>query len=689
MKKDQRGIAHVLVLVAAVGLVAFTLISSSANFKSGLFAGLFPKGFSFASSGDGLNASYYNNTSLSGAPVKQNVVTNVNFDWVGGSPDAVVSVNNFSARWTGFIKTPSGSGDYTFYTKSDDGIRVVVNGNQIIDRWVTQNAYNEFSGTINLSGDTVYPITVEYYDGWGNASAQLRWSGPGLVKDLVPQANLYTVDPGSSPAPSGQPSPSPSVMSNNIMWGSWVGSGVNIFGKQGDFEKTVGQKIKVRHIYYSNVSNESLTPQYPDVQTDPAKFAQYLQAEPLRPGEILLLSWATDDVTHPETKDIDKVADGTADLYIDPFIDQWASVLASQSNEIWLNPYWEVNACFGWNNWWCTPQQGAVPFKTAYQRVVNKFRAEFAERGKTNVKYVWNVVSGGNIAASYPGDAHVDISSIDGYPAKQSVLQPIYNNVKAAAPSKPVVIQETSQKYSSGNDLTDMPAFFNNLPAWAPDLLALVWFDEPGGPVWESIIGKPVSYRQAFCDALANNGYQTLGVPSDSTCAGPSPTPSPIPSSTPQPSASASPSPTPPPGGAGLTGFYFSDKNLTNQVLTKVDPMINFQWGSGKADQSLPGADNFSVRWTGQVSAPTTGSYTFYTKSDDGIRLWVNNNLIIDRWDAHNKYSEQISTPITLTAGNNPIKIEYYDGWGEAVIEMRWSGPGITKNLVPSVNLVP
>src|SRR6478609_4650718 len=85
---------------------------------------------------------------------------------------------------------------------------------------------------------------------------------------------------------------------------------------------------------------------------------------------------------------------------------------------------------------------------------------------------------------------------------------------------------------------------------------------------------------------------------------------------------------------AGLLGTYFSDATLTNQALTRTDPKIQFAWGKGSPDPSIP-ASAFSVRWTGTVTAPSNGTYTFRERASDGIRVWVGGNLLIDDWNQH------------------------------------------------------
>ena len=75
--------------------------------------------------------------------------------------------------------------------------------------------------------------------------------------------------------------------------------------------------------------------------------------------------------------------------------------------------------------------------------------------------------------------------------------------------------------------------------------------------------------------------------------------------------------------GTGLVANYFSDQELQNLALTRVDPGVNFDWGQGSPAASIP-SDNFSARWTGKVQPQYTETYTFYTQSDEGVALWVN-----------------------------------------------------------------
>ena len=139
--------------------------------------------------------------------------------------------------------------------------------------------------------------------------------------------------------------------------------------------------------------------------------------------------------------------------------------------------------------------------------------------------------------------------------------------------------------------------------------------------------------------------------------------------------------------GTGLTGEYFQRRDLTSLVLTRVDPSVDFNWGSGSPAAGI-GTDDFSIRWTGQVEPRYSEQYTFYTLSDDGVRLWVNGQLIIDNWTSHTQTEDQGS--ITLVAGQrHAIKMEYYERRKQAVARLSWSSASQVKEVIPQSQLYP
>ena len=136
-----------------------------------------------------------------------------------------------------------------------------------------------------------------------------------------------------------------------------------------------------------------------------------------------------------------------------------------------------------------------------------------------------------------------------------------------------------------------------------------------------------------------------------------------------------------------VRGEYFTNMTLSgNPALIRLDPQIHFNW----AGEVFPGtSDQCSVRWTGEVEAAFTEPYTFHVNTDDGARLWLNGNLIIDAWWDQGA-TEHAGQPIQLVAGQKyPIRLEWYDNTLSATCELRWSSPSTPKQVIPSAKLHP
>ena len=126
--------------------------------------------------------------------------------------------------------------------------------------------------------------------------------------------------------------------------------------------------------------------------------------------------------------------------------------------------------------------------------------------------------------------------------------------------------------------------------------------------------------------------------------------------------------------GEGLAATYFDNIDFTGTTVSRIDPTVNFNWGKGAPATGI-GADTFSVRWTGRIEAIESGTYTFQTHSDDGVRLWVNGQLIINNWTDHATTYD--SGTIALLAGQHyDIRLEFYENGSGAVIELDWMRPG-------------
>ncbi|MCB0141858.1 MAG: cupredoxin domain-containing protein [Caldilineaceae bacterium] len=139
--------------------------------------------------------------------------------------------------------------------------------------------------------------------------------------------------------------------------------------------------------------------------------------------------------------------------------------------------------------------------------------------------------------------------------------------------------------------------------------------------------------------------------------------------------------------GTGLKGAYFSTIDLTGAAQTRIDPTINFRWEEQAPMAGMP-ADEFSVRWRGQVEATEAGQYTFTTITDDGVRLWICGQQLIDDWTGHGALPN--SGSIALTAGQKcDIVMEYFDGSSHASAELWWEYGVYPRHLIPQKQLYP
>jgi hypothetical protein len=138
-------------------------------------------------------------------------------------------------------------------------------------------------------------------------------------------------------------------------------------------------------------------------------------------------------------------------------------------------------------------------------------------------------------------------------------------------------------------------------------------------------------------------------------------------------------------GGTGLNGEYYDAINFTQRKLTRTDGTVNFDWGTGSPNAAI-GPDTFSVRWTGQVQPQFSQTYTFYARTDDGVRLWVNGSLLVDKWI--DQGPTEWSGTIALTAGTKyNIQMDYYENGGGAVAQLSWSSSSQPKQIIPQSQL--
>ena len=138
---------------------------------------------------------------------------------------------------------------------------------------------------------------------------------------------------------------------------------------------------------------------------------------------------------------------------------------------------------------------------------------------------------------------------------------------------------------------------------------------------------------------------------------------------------------------SGIKGNYYYNRWLAGEpALTRIDSTISFLWGTGEI---IPGvaSDYVGIEWKGYLLIPATDSYTIFVTSNDGIRIYLAGNLIINNYnsvDAGKVILDQ-STSISLEANKfYPITIQYFEQTGDAMVRLEWKSSTITKQLIPS-----
>jgi hypothetical protein len=144
--------------------------------------------------------------------------------------------------------------------------------------------------------------------------------------------------------------------------------------------------------------------------------------------------------------------------------------------------------------------------------------------------------------------------------------------------------------------------------------------------------------------------------------------------------------------GSGLPGDYYNTKNWSGLPIRRLDSVINFLYGHNPTGKTfgIPtlNDDRISIRWDGRIKAPVSGLYSFYTSSDDGVMLWINDSLLINNSYDH-KYMHD-SCHVNLIGGEMyKFRIEYYQNKGHADMQLEWAFNGKSRNFITTGFMYP
>lgn len=143
--------------------------------------------------------------------------------------------------------------------------------------------------------------------------------------------------------------------------------------------------------------------------------------------------------------------------------------------------------------------------------------------------------------------------------------------------------------------------------------------------------------------------------------------------------------------GVGLIGNFFANTTLSGSPALTLYQGVNLHWADGgpTPNPAIP-AYSVSGRWTGVIQAPITGALTFSTLSDDGIRLWLDNVLVINNWTEHAESTDTAPTFHYLSGQQIQVKLEWFQGpAGPATMKLFWTYPGQPTTIVPLSRMSP
>jgi len=613
-----------------------------------------PAGFAF-----GLKAQFFDFASLSGQPDLSGrtpdisrIDDQINYAyttgvWAGLPPGMA---DSFACRHYGWLAVPS-SGDYTFYLNSDEGSKLWLNGALVIDNGGS-HGLREYSATLALD-EGLHALRTEYFENAGGAGLVLSWSGPGFAKRVIEQTALLHATDGALDT------------DGDSMPDEWeIFHGLNMADPADAAGDADGDGITNAREYALG-----LDPARFDI--DPETSAPGLLAEFFSFGTQPLAAVPALDGVMPDVIRVDDAINyarsRTAWTGLDSrFTDRFASRHSG---------YLRVEAA-GAYTFYLSSDDGSKLWLDGGLVIDNDGTHDMREKSATRtlavgdhalrVEFFENTVDAGlTLSWSGPGFAKQAVPP----EALLHVTGTVPPVVRIAAPADRAV-------YGEGNRISV------EADAWD--------FDGSISRVVFSINGEPAGLcaeapYSAVWTNLAAGAYQIAAAATDNAglC---------------RTSAAVNVTVLPPPAGYayGLNAdFYdFATNNVAMPALdgkapdlSRIDDQINYA-ASADAWPGLPPnmKNTFASRHDGWLMVETSGAHTFYLKSDDGSKLWLDGELLIDNDGDHGM--REISAGRALACGAHALRVEFFENAADAGLILSWSGPGFAKRVIEPTALL-
>ena len=618
---------------------------------------------------------------------------NINFDWGAAAPGpSGIGADGFSVRWTGSV-IPTASGTYTFYTETDDGARLWLNGNLIIDKWQDQGPTEYASTTVNLSAGTAALFRFEYFENSGGASAKLRWSSPSVAKQIIPAANLggpsgartrLTVSP---PSPQFNVALSPSGCFPGALTPAWsldrydvatvtngavnlisaVPGTLNVTAYTGGFSATGVLNVLVNSTDTSAAPSNAVTNfAKPVAGTDPMKVLYPYDKTVLPLGLTApVVQWDTGGTAASAVKlTLSYPATGTPTF-------SWSQIMAET-----VPPSATIPQAI-WKDFENTGKGQDVKF--TIQRVLGSTPAPALSR---TLHFSSAPVRGLIYYTQYQRNGSTDMMVAD--PGSTSTARtafassngcPVCHSVSANGNYFATADRSTSTNGGLSQVQTD--GSLKPLADFVPDPARATY--RSGGADWRGFAWAPLTADGKYA-LSANNiwgntnqatvgidpGTRTVNVPATITSGG---------------------------SGSGLLTQYFPNKTFTaaSPLWKRIEPIVNYDYGILAPSLVIP--IDFSARRTGLIQAHTSETYLFEVETSDGVKLTINGAVLINQLGFQAGLLSPPSTfsgSMAMTAGAKvSIQLDQLDSAAQSSIKLYWSSPTVPRTLVPQSQLYP
>lgn len=619
----------------------------------------------------------------------------IDFDWGSGAPGlSGIGVDSFSIRWTGSV-IPATSEAYTFYTETDDGARLWVNGTLVIDKWQDQGATEYASPTINLTAGVPALFRFEYYESGGGASAKLRWSSPTIAKQIIPPASLasptgtrnrLTVTPANPQFNLGLVPTNCYAGTLNAAWAldrydvatvngsglvsliSAVPGPLNLTAYSGQYSATGRLNVLVDVSDTSNAPSGAVTNFAKTVAgTDPMTILYPYDQTVLPIGLTApVIQWDTGGTAASAVKiSLAYPATGTPTF-------SWSEIVAETTPPSVVIPQ------SIWKDLENTGKGSDVKF--TIQRVLGSTPApaksrtlRFSSAPVRGLIYYTQYQRGGstNMMVADPGStsaAHSAFATVNGCPVCHSLSA---NGTTFATADRSYGTNGGISKVQAGGVLAPIADFVPS-PARTPY--------QASSSDWRGFAWAPLSpdgkYALAANNIWGNSKQEVVGIdPSTRTVI----TPTTIQSGG---------------SGTGLLAVYYPNKTFTvaSPLWKRIEPVISYDYGLLAPQGNLFALD-YSVRRTGQIQAPTSELYKFEIETVDGVKLVINGTTVIDQLAFQGGVIATPSTfsgTIAMTQGAKvSILLDQLDSAWASSIKLYWSSPSVPRQLIPQQFLYP